>query len=239
MDEKVLQSITALLNGALTTQLLWTALVSVCAAAAGAYFGAYLSKKAERRATKEDFADILKEEIERTLQTENVKTAIAEASSRSLEHVRTDLQRGLAFVTFQRELIARHQDGLVSALRDCATLGDLALYEWQADEIDQNRVKMIAGLRTITFSGAMLSALGVIEAAAESRVRQAVDEVTKRWEKVFTIKIQNSARFRAAHPEAVRPGPEAFPDAYSPFEHALEVLADRVLGAVKDSKLPV
>jgi hypothetical protein len=47
------------------------------------------------------------------------------------------------------------------------------------------------------------------------------------------------ARFRTAHPEAARPGPEAFSDAYSPFERALEVLADRVLDAVKDSKLPL
>jgi len=91
MDEKVLESVTALLRNQLTTQLLWTAILSVAAAAIGAYLGAYLGKKGERRAQKEDFASVLEEEVKRTFQTESVKASLADASGRAIESLRVGL----------------------------------------------------------------------------------------------------------------------------------------------------
>src|SRR5262249_22973599 len=105
-----LESLIALLNQALTRQLLLTALVSLLAAGFGSYLGGYLTKKAERRAAKEDFRDILKEQVETTFETERVKTAIASAATESLEELRTDLQKQLASVTFWRERIAKMKD---------------------------------------------------------------------------------------------------------------------------------
>jgi hypothetical protein len=110
MDAKVLESFTALLNQALTTQLLLTAFVSLLAAGFGSYFGGYLTKKAERRVAKEAFGEVLKEQIETTFETERVKTAIGSAASESLEKLRTDLQKRLASVTFWRERIAKMKD---------------------------------------------------------------------------------------------------------------------------------
>jgi hypothetical protein len=110
MDAKVLDSLTALLNQALTTQLVVTALVSVVAAGLGSYFGAYLTKMAERRAAKAVFGDVLKEQIETTFETERVKSAIASAATKSLEQLRTDLQQQMAFVTFRRERLAKMKD---------------------------------------------------------------------------------------------------------------------------------
>ena len=152
MDEKVLESITALIRNQLTAQLAWTALVSVAAAWIGAYLGAYLGKKAEHRADREDFRQMLDDQITQTFETEKVKSSIADASGRAMEHLRKDLEREMAFTTFQRDLIARHQDALVSAVKNSTTIADLAKYEWREEEIDDRRPKMTGYLHDLKMS---------------------------------------------------------------------------------------
>ena len=110
MDVKVLESLTALLNHALTTQLVITAVVSVVAAAIGAYAGAFFKKKAERLAVSQDFPIVLAEQIKTTLETERVKSAIASVASASLETLKTDLQKSLASTTFWRERAVKMKD---------------------------------------------------------------------------------------------------------------------------------
>jgi len=110
MDAKVFEAIVALLNNALTIQVALTAVVSLLAAGFGAYMGGYLRKKAERRAAKEDFREILREQVETTFQTESVKSAIGNAATRSLEHLKTDLQDQLSLVMFRRERLTKLQD---------------------------------------------------------------------------------------------------------------------------------
>jgi hypothetical protein len=83
---------------------LWTTLViqgvlTCVAAAVAAYFGAYLKKRGEHLATKDDFKDILRQEGERTNLVEKIKETIKaevalsqlEASTKIVEKVRSEL----------------------------------------------------------------------------------------------------------------------------------------------------
>jgi|KBSSwiStaDraftv2_1062776.scaffolds.fasta_scaffold54518_3 hypothetical protein len=240
MDEKVLESVTALLRNQLTTQLLWTAILSVAAAAIGAYLGAYLGKKGERRAQKEDFASVLEEEVKRTFQTESVKASLADASGRAIESLRVGLQREMAFVTFQRELIARYQDALMGALREVSATSEFAKYEWRDDEIDSNRPKMTACLRGAILSSAMLKALNTISDKTHKELVDAVENVADRWDTILAFKTSNSPTFRAKYPQFPIPTPDIknIVDGQSALNKAVSVLTDRVLTTISASVLP-
>ena len=92
-----------------------TGIVPLISAGVGGYVGAYLKRKAERRATSEDFRKVLEEQLETTFETERVKTAIASAAATSLETVKTDLQQRLSSMTFLRERATSMKDMIFEA----------------------------------------------------------------------------------------------------------------------------
>jgi hypothetical protein len=238
MDEKVLESLTALLHNQFTTQLLWTALLSLAAAGLGAYFGAYLGKKAERRAEQEAFAGRLQEEITKTFETEKVKDTIADASGRAMERLRTHLQREVAFVTFQRDLIARHQDALISALKDCSAIAELAKYEWREEDISTNRTKMTSCLHNATLSAAMLLAMNAIPRDVHDTLATATDDVSDRWDKVLSLKFSNTSAFRNQVPNAPKPTVTDFSNAQAALDKSVSTMRDRAIEAITLSVVP-
>jgi hypothetical protein len=193
---------------------------------------------AERRAEKEAFAARLQEEIAKTFETERVKNAIADASQHAMENLRTNLQRETAFTAFQRDLIARHQDTLFSALKDSSTIADLAKYEWREEEISDRKPKMTGYLHSVTMSAAMLRTLNAFPVDAYNKLVTAADEVAEKWDKVLSLKVANSASFRQQYPTAKPPDGPDFWNAQSALNTAVSTLTDRVLDAIKSSVVP-
>jgi hypothetical protein len=140
MDQKILESLTALINKTATWQLVLTAIVSLLTAFIGAYVGTLMRAKAQRAAARQDFEEVLGEQIRTTFETESVKNAatraaarkhfeevlgeqirttfetesvknaIASAASHSLEKFRTDLQQQTSSVAFWRDRVSKLKD---------------------------------------------------------------------------------------------------------------------------------
>ena len=238
MNAEVKTFVEALVSNALTTQLIVACLVSLIGAGVGAYFGAYFKRKAQRTADKEDFAGLLHDEVTKTFETESVKAAITDATNQSLERLRTDLQERIAFVTFRRELIARHHESLMSALRDFSTAAQNIKYEWPRGEIPKVRPQIIANLKSIGIRCAMLRSLGSVDPSLVKGFDAALENAGKALEDALATKVQYSIEFQEEHRGAPRPTLEVLTRNYGQLDTAAAELATSVLSVVRNTIVP-
>jgi septal ring factor EnvC (AmiA/AmiB activator) len=140
--------------------------ISLVAGGIGAYFGAYLKTKAEHRATKEDFAELLKQVESQTRAVETIKGEITEQVTTSTDRFRAELAKDLA--RFQ-------------ALLQIPSAEAAFIRELYADGLREYAIQQAQGLRQaylILFEPES-STISVATKTFPERIEMAIEQVMK------------------------------------------------------------
>lgn len=235
MNDDVRQFLEQLISSGLTRQTVEIAVISIILGGLSAFFGSYLARRAQRKADEETFLSRLNEEIQKTFETETVKTAISSAANESLELLRKELNEHIAFVAYRRELITRHHDRLMNSLRDFHACAINAKYEWPDEAIEEERPKMISNLSSIRISSAMLKELGESTADTALHLDEALKNAEDAWEQALIMKVRYSTKYRGKNPDASKPEHAETVDTYAGLESASEKLIDCALKFIAGS----
>jgi hypothetical protein len=200
MDPELLKLVQQAVRDGLSAELWVVVLVALIAAASGAYLGAYLKRKGENTATKEDFKELLRQIEAQTRATENIKAEV----QRDLDTFGDTLERSREFAGFRRERIVKHMDQVLEAYIDIYSVSRLVgLEKWVRSNSD---LKTQARFRTSlsrlqTHFGALVS-LGAISKEDSGSFYDSDGRVMASWEKVLGEAAYRTPEFRAANPNS-------------------------------------
>ena len=201
-------------------------LLALASAGIGAFVGAYLKRRGENLATREDFDDLLQQIKAQTKATEEIKAEV----QRDLSSFSDALERGREFAGFRRERIAGHLDQVLDAYVDMYAIAQLVpLRKWLYSNTDlETEGRFRSSLsRLRAHFGALLS-LGVISREDSHGFSDKDWRVLDSWNKVLAEAALRTPEFRAEHPDSPVFSNQTFHEKWMEFMTQVENLGSVV-----------
>lgn len=175
-------------------------LLGFVSAGIGALIGAYLKKKGEHLATKEDFDELLRQIRVQTKATEEIKAEV----QRDLNSFSDALERGREFAGFRRERIAQHLDQVLDAYVDIYAVAQLVpLRKWLHSNSDlETESRFRSSLSCLRAHFGALESLGAIQEHDSRSFFDSDWRVLDSWNKVLSEAAYRTPEFRTENPDS-------------------------------------
>ena len=239
---------------------------SLLAAGVGAYFGSYLKKKAEIRATDEGFGRFLDQLRIQTDATERIRGQILEETTKSIETLKLDLGQNLerfragleedlqkkvetlrdalererVFDTFSRNRLAVHLDRVLESTIELGYLSDLVGKRTWAEsaQLLETERGVYSHLKLIKMNVAILRALNAIHQPLSDKIVRLTGPIWFSWGKLTGELALTLPTFRKEHPNEPEFSPSRYQDIWCKFCGDVKDLEDAVLELPPSVLLP-
>ena len=206
------------------------------AAAIGAFVGAYLKKRGENLATKEDFEDLLQQIKAQTKATEEIKAEV----QRDLNSFSDALERGREFAGFRRERIAKHLDQVLDGYVDMYAIAQLVpLRKWLYSNTDlETEARFRSSLSRLRAHFGSLVSLGVISEEDTGSFLDKDWRVLDSWNDLLSEAAYRTPEFRAEHPDSPTFSNQRFHQQWMKFMTHVENLGNVIKSLSRNISIP-
>jgi hypothetical protein len=211
-------------------------LLALLSAGVGAFLGAYLKRKGQHLATKEDFDQLLKQIKAQTQATEDIKGEI----QRELNSFSDVLERGRELAGFRRERIAKHLDQVLDAYVDIYAVAQLVpLRKWLYSNTDlETEARFRSALSRLRAHFGALVGLGVIPDPDSREFYDKDWRVLRSWDQVLSQAAYRTPEFRAEHPNSPAFSNEGYHEEWMKFMTQVENLGGVVKNLSRSVSIP-
>lgn len=199
MDPELLKLLQQAIRDGISAASWMVMVLTLAAAGIGAFLGAYLKKRGENLATKEDFGDLLQQIKAQTQATEEIKAEV----QRDLNTFSDTLERGREFAGFRRERIAKHLDQVLDGYVDIYAIAQLVpVRKWLYSNTDlETDARFRSSLSRLRAHFGSLFSLGVISDEDAAAFRDKDWRVLDSWSALLGEAACRTPEFRAEHPD--------------------------------------
>jgi hypothetical protein len=228
MDSEIVKFIQAAVHHEVSASYLLVILIVLCTSAIGSFLGAYLKKKGESVATKEDFNDLIEQIKVQTKITEEIKGGV----ERELKIFGDTVERNREIILFRRERIRHHLDQILDAYTEIYTIARLLpLRKWVISNSDlEVEEKFHSSSGRLKIHYASLAALGVIPDEDLKNIQYNDGGVSNAWILVLGEAATRTPEFKKEHPSA----PEFSNEKYGNFAMDFIVAVEKLGANIKD-----
>lgn len=232
MDSELIKLVELTVSEKLTSVTLILIVIGVAASGLGAFFGAYLKRKGDHVAKKEDFELILAQLKNQTHLTEQIKAEV----QRDLNAFSDTLVRNRDELIFKRERITVHLNFVLESYVEMYRIAQLIplrlwIYANKDLEVEADFRKALSQLRA--HFGA-LDCLGVVPLQVHDEFSDQDWRVLSSWEVVLGVAATRTPEYKKDLPNSSKFSSSLYHEEWMKFMSDIEKLGKTIKGLSRD-----